>query len=135
MRTVTMRKGLKSMPFHPIFFMRIRVFGSTSQGKTHHDQCLDWKVHRFQKPKVSLSGSDRDWTASCSDQIPSPGSISIEKTIGPRRTLGFPVKVGGRFFPFSFLSIGLDLQTHLNHTKIIVRPTLSIGVGKLKTFN
>ena len=28
----------------------------------------------------------------------SPGSISIEKTIGPRRTLGFPVKVGGRFF-------------------------------------
>ena len=65
----------------------------------------------------------------------SPGSISIEKTIGPRRTLGFPVKVGGRFLPFSFLSIGLDLQTHLNHTIIIVRPTVSIGIGKLKTFN
>ena len=65
--------------------------------------------------------------------LPSNG-ISVEQAINPR-TLGFPVKVGGRFLPFSFLSIGLDLQTHLNHRKIIVRPTLSIGIGKLKTFN
>ena len=60
-----------------------------------------------------------------------PTSIFVEQTIGPG-TLGFPVKVGGRYLPFSFLSIGLDLQTHLNHKKIIVRPTVSIGVGKLK---
>lgn len=64
-------------------------------------------------------------------QLPLRGvTVTTQKTIGPR-TLGFPVKVGGRYLPFSFLSIGIDLQTHLNHKKIIVRPTVSIGVGKL----
>ena len=47
-------------------------------------------------------------------------------------TVGFPLKIGGRYIPFKFLSIGIDLQANLNFQKSIFRPMLSLGIGKLR---
>lgn len=47
-------------------------------------------------------------------------------------TVGVPIKIGGRYIPFKFLSIGIDLQTNLNLKKPILRPMLSIEIGKLR---
>jgi len=48
-------------------------------------------------------------------------------------TVGFPLKIGGRYIPFKFLSIGIDLQANLNFKKSIFRPMLSIEIGKLRS--
>jgi len=48
-------------------------------------------------------------------------------------TIGFPIKIGGRYIPFKFLSIGLDLQANLNFQKSILRPLLSLELGKLRS--
>lgn len=47
-------------------------------------------------------------------------------------TVGFPLKVGGRYIPFKFLSIGIDLQANLNLQKSIFRPMLSLEIGKIR---
>ncbi len=47
-------------------------------------------------------------------------------------TVGFPLKIGGRYIPFKFLSIGIDLQANMNFQKSIFRPMLSIEIGKLR---
>jgi len=47
-------------------------------------------------------------------------------------TVGFPLKIGGRYIPFKFLSIGIDLQANLNFQKSIFRPMLSLEIGKLR---
>lgn len=47
-------------------------------------------------------------------------------------TIGFPLKIGGRYIPFKFLSIGIDLQANLNFQKSIFRPMLSLEIGKLR---
>jgi hypothetical protein len=47
-------------------------------------------------------------------------------------TVGFPVKIGGRYIPFKFLSIGIDLQANLNFQKSIFRPMLNLEIGKLR---
>lgn len=47
-------------------------------------------------------------------------------------TIGFPAKIGGRYVPFDFLSIGVDIQVNLNSEKSIFRPMLSLDIGKLK---
>ena len=48
-------------------------------------------------------------------------------------TVGFPLKIGGRYIPFEFLSIGIDLQANLNFQKSIIVPMLSIEIGKLRS--
>ena len=48
-------------------------------------------------------------------------------------TVGFPLKIGGRYIPFKFLSIGIDLQANFNFQKFIFRPMLSIEIGKLRS--
>ncbi len=48
-------------------------------------------------------------------------------------TVGFPLKIGGRYIPFEFLSIGIDLQANLNFEKSIIIPMLSIEMGKLRS--
>lgn len=48
-------------------------------------------------------------------------------------TIGFPLKIGGRYIPFNFLSIGVDLQSNLNFEKSNIRPMLSVEIGKLKS--
>ena len=48
-------------------------------------------------------------------------------------TIGFPLKIGGRYIPFKFLSIGIDLQANLNFEKSVIRPMLSIEIGKLRS--
>jgi len=48
-------------------------------------------------------------------------------------TIGFPLKIGGRYIPFKFLSIGIDLQANLNFQKTIFRPMLSLEFGKLRS--
>ena len=48
-------------------------------------------------------------------------------------TVGFPLKIGGRYIPFKFLSIGIDLQANFNFQKSIFRPMLSIEIGKLRS--
>ena len=47
-------------------------------------------------------------------------------------TVGFPLKIGGRYIPFKFLSMGIDLQANLNFQKSIFRPMLSLEIGKLR---
>ena len=47
--------------------------------------------------------------------------------------VGFPLKIGGRYIPFNFLSIGIDLQANLNFKKSLFRPMLSIEIGKLRS--
>jgi hypothetical protein len=47
-------------------------------------------------------------------------------------TVGFPLKIGGRYIAFKFLSIGIDLQANLNFQKSIFRPMLSLEIGKLR---
>ena len=48
-------------------------------------------------------------------------------------SISFPLKIGVRYIPFNFLSIGIDLQANLNFQKSIFRPMLSIGIGKLRS--
>lgn len=48
-------------------------------------------------------------------------------------TVGFPLKIGGRYIPFEYLSIGIDLQANLNFQKSIITPMLSIEIGKLRS--
>jgi hypothetical protein len=47
-------------------------------------------------------------------------------------TVGIPLKIGSRYIPFKFLSIGIDLQGNLNFKKPIIRPMLSIEFGKMR---
>lgn len=47
-------------------------------------------------------------------------------------TIGIPIKIGGRYIPFKFLSIGIDLQANLNLSQTILRPMFSIEIGKLR---
>jgi hypothetical protein len=47
-------------------------------------------------------------------------------------TIGIPLKLGFKFLPAKFLSIGIDLQTNLNFQKTTVLPMLSIELGKLR---
>lgn len=47
-------------------------------------------------------------------------------------TIGFPLKIGGRYIPFNFLSIGIDLQANLNFQKSIIRPMFSLEIGRLR---
>ena len=48
-------------------------------------------------------------------------------------TVGFPLKIGGRYIPFEFFSIGIDLQGNLNFQKSIITPMLSVEIGKLRS--
>lgn len=48
-------------------------------------------------------------------------------------TVGFPLKIGGRYIPFEFLSIGIDLQANLNFQQSVIKPMLSVEIGKLKS--
>jgi hypothetical protein len=43
-------------------------------------------------------------------------------------TIGLPLKIGGRYIPFKFLSLGIDLQANINLSKNIVRPMLSVEI-------
>ena len=48
-------------------------------------------------------------------------------------TVGLPAKIGGRYIPFKFLSIGIDMQANLNFKKSIIRNMLTIEIGKLRS--
>lgn len=48
-------------------------------------------------------------------------------------TVGLPIKIGGRYIPFNFLSIGIDMQANLNSEKSIISTVLSIEIGKLRS--
>lgn len=43
-----------------------------------------------------------------------------------------PLKIGLKFLPFRFLSIGMDLQANMNLEKMLYMPVLSIEIGKLR---
>lgn len=48
------------------------------------------------------------------------------------RTIGFPLKIGGRYIPFKFLAIGIDLQVNLNFKKSVTVLMLNFEIGKLR---
>jgi hypothetical protein len=48
-------------------------------------------------------------------------------------TIGFPLKIGGRYIPFKFLSIGIDLQANINNSRSIIKPMISFEIGKFRT--
>lgn len=50
-------------------------------------------------------------------------------------TIGLPIKIGGRYILFNYLSIGVDLQGNLNFQKSIIRPMLTFEIGKLRNSN
>lgn len=49
------------------------------------------------------------------------------------RTVGVPLKIGGRYMPFSFMSIGIDIQANLNSKRSNTRPMLSIEFGNIRS--
>jgi len=48
-------------------------------------------------------------------------------------TIGLTTKVGLRFMPLSFLSIGLDLETNINSKESIYMPMFKIGIGRIRS--
>lgn len=52
------------------------------------------------------------------------------KDINP--TIALPIKIGGRYIPFPFVSVGIDIQANINPHTSLVRPMLSIEIGKLR---
>jgi hypothetical protein len=49
------------------------------------------------------------------------------------RTVGVPLKIGGRYMPFSFMSIGIDIQANLNSKRSNTRPMLSVEFGNIRS--
>ncbi|MDG1824307.1 MAG: hypothetical protein P8H45_05395 [Flavobacteriaceae bacterium] len=49
------------------------------------------------------------------------------------RTIGVPLKIGGRYMPFSFMSIGIDIQANLNSKRSNTRPMLSVEFGNIRS--
>lgn len=49
-----------------------------------------------------------------------------------KETIALPLKIGGRYMPFPFLSIGIDILANINQQKTLLRPLLSIEIGKLR---
>lgn len=49
------------------------------------------------------------------------------------RSVGVPLKIGGRYMPFSFMSIGIDIQANLNSKRSNTRPMLSIEFGNIRS--
>ena len=47
-------------------------------------------------------------------------------------TIGLTTAVGLEYMPFSFLSIGLDLETNINKRESIYMPLLKISLGKIR---
>jgi len=48
------------------------------------------------------------------------------------KTITLPLKIGGRYIPVHFLSIGIDIQASINEHKTLLRPMLSLEIGKLR---
>jgi hypothetical protein len=46
--------------------------------------------------------------------------------------VGVPLKIGGRFIPIKFMSLGIDVQANLNIISPTIRPMLSLEVGRLR---
>jgi hypothetical protein len=44
-------------------------------------------------------------------------------------TIGFPLKIGFKYMPFEFMSVGLDLQANLNVVKSFFISFLSLEIG------
>jgi len=56
-------------------------------------------------------------------------NIFIDKYFAKKAsTIGFPIKIGGRYIPFKFISLGIDIQTNINLAKSIIRPMLSVEI-------
>jgi hypothetical protein len=47
-------------------------------------------------------------------------------------TIGIPAKIGFKFVPFTFFSIGIDFHANLNSEKPLVMPMISIEFGKIR---
>ncbi len=47
-------------------------------------------------------------------------------------TVSFPLKIGWKYIPFKFMSIGMDLQLNLNFERPVLRPMFSVEFGKLR---
>jgi hypothetical protein len=48
-------------------------------------------------------------------------------------TIGLSTKLGFKYIPFSFLAIGVDLQTNINLENVVYMPMLSLEIGKLRS--
>ncbi len=88
------------------------------------------KIFRFQYQ----TGIGMFWGTLRTDEYDEENSSILNNAYFTKEvlTVGFPIKIGGRYIPFKFLSIGIDFQTNLNFQKIISRPMLSLEIGKLR---
>jgi len=48
-------------------------------------------------------------------------------------TIGLSTKLGFKFIPFTFLAIGVDLQTNVNMENVVYMPMLSLEIGILRS--
>ena len=51
---------------------------------------------------------------------------------GEVSALGLTTRIGFEYIPFSFLSIGLDVESNFNAEESILMPLLKIGIGKIR---
>lgn len=47
-------------------------------------------------------------------------------------TLGLSTRIGFKYIPFTFMSVGIDVMSNLNNEKIDLSPMLSINLGLLR---
>ena len=47
-------------------------------------------------------------------------------------TLGLATRIGFKYIPFTFMSVGIDVMSNLNNEKIDLSPMLSINLGLLR---
>lgn len=59
-------------------------------------------------------------------------SEEVFRTTQDSETTTLPLRIGGRYMPFPFLSIGIDILANINEHKTLLRPMLSIEIGKLR---
>ena len=75
------------------------------------------------------------WGRFRTDQIDTENSGLLHtayftKDINP--TIALPIKIGRRYIPFPSMSIGVDIQVNINEHTSLLRPMLSIEIGKLR---
>lgn len=74
------------------------------------------------------------WGIKRSDKIDLKNSTLLTNYYFTKKfaTIGIPIKFGGSYIPFNFMSIGIDLQININLTRPLFRPMFSITFGKLR---
>ncbi|MCG9970520.1 hypothetical protein [Christiangramia crocea] len=113
------------------------LFPDSPEEKFYQFNLLFGKYIDLQRQNFRIryqAGIGRFWGTLRTDELdPEFGDFNVSHYLSEEfSTIGFPVKIGGRYIPFNFLSIGVDIQANLNAERVIIRPMLCLDIGKLK---